>query len=117
MGEEQILAAIGNLDSRVTRIEQYLPALATGEELQRAIAPLVTREELHRELQRAMAPLVTREALERRLLNVRDELREEILESRRRSDVLIEDLREDTRLILEHLLALSGRVDTLAGRR
>ena len=33
MGEEQILAAIGNLDSRVTRIEQYLPALATGEEL------------------------------------------------------------------------------------
>lgn len=138
MGEEQIMTAIGNLDSRVARIEQFLPTLSTREELARAIAPLATREDLTRaiaplatreelaraiaplatreELARAIAPLATREELERRLLNLRDELREEILQSRRRADVLIEDLRDDTRLILEHLLALSARVDALAGR-
>jgi hypothetical protein len=36
--------------------------------------------------------------------------------TKKRADVLIEDLRDDTRLILEHLLALSARVDALAGR-
>ena len=126
MGDEQVLTAIGNLDSRVARIEQFLPTVATREELARAIAPLATREELARaiaplatreELARAIAPLATREELERGLLSLRDQLRDEIERSRRRSDMLIEDLRDDTRLILEHLLALSARVDALARRQ
>jgi hypothetical protein len=90
---------------RLSRVEQFLPSLATREELhpaiQAAIEPLATREELRA----AIAPVSTRE-----------EVTEEGARSRRYIDVLIDDLRDDNRIILEHLVALSARVDALAQR-
>ena len=76
----------------VTSIEQYLPALATRAELQEAIAALPTRDEMHA----AIAAEGDR--------------------ARHHATMLFEDLRDDNRIILEHLLTLSARVDTLASR-
>jgi len=133
MAEEQLTELVRNVDARLTRVEQYLPTLATREELRAAVAPLATREEMDTAIQAAVAPLATREELpeairaaiaplatREELRAVVDELRTEIKEegerSRRYTDVLIEDLRDDNRLILEHLIALSARVDALAQR-
>ena len=142
MAEEQLNELVKNVDARLARVEQYLPTLATRGELHAAVAPLATREELHaavaplatrEELHAAVAPLATREEMHAAIraaiepLATREELREavealrsEIKEegerSRRYTDVLIEDLRDDNRLILEHLIALSARVDALARR-
>jgi hypothetical protein len=120
MAEEQLVELVKNVDARLTRVEQFLPTLATREELhtaiQAAIAPLATRAEL----QAAIAPLATQEELHAGLQAVIDLLKAEIKEegerSRRYTNVMIEDLRNDNRLILEHLIALSARVDALAQR-
>ena len=119
-------AVIENIDTRLARVEQILPTLATREELHAAIAPLATREEMHAAIQAAVAPLATREELHAAIqaavapLATRAEMlaaiKEEGERSRRHTDVLIEDLRDDNRLILNHLIALSARVDTLAQR-
>jgi hypothetical protein len=120
VAEDQILKTVQNIDARLIRVEQILPSLATGEELRAAIAPLATREEMHAAIQAAVEPLATREELHIGLRAVIDQLRAEIKEegerSRRYTDVLIEDLHDDNRLILEHLIALSARVDALAQR-
>jgi hypothetical protein len=129
MAEEQLNELVKNVDARLTRVEQYLPTLATREELHAAVAPLATREELHaavaplatREemraaIQAAIEPLATREELREAVEVLRSEIKEEGERSRRYTDVLIEDLRDDNRLILEHLIALSARVDALARR-
>jgi hypothetical protein len=61
-----------NIDRRLTKLEQILPALATKEELRLVIEPLATKEELRRaieplatkeELRRAIEPLATKEEL------------------------------------------------------
>ena len=91
-------------------MEQILPTLATREELREAVAPLATRAELHAAIQAAIAPLATRAELYAAI-------KEEGERSRRHTDVLVEDLRDDNRLILEHLVGLSARVDALAARR
>jgi hypothetical protein len=131
MSSEPIDAVIRNIDRRLSRVEQILPALATREELQAAIAPLATRAELQaaiaplvtrEELAAAIAPLATREELHAAIaaaiapLATREELRAEGERARRHATVLFEDLKDDNRLILEHLLALSARVDELARR-
>jgi hypothetical protein len=129
MAEEQLNELVKNVDARLTRVEQYLPTLATREELHAAVAPLATREELHaavaplatREemraaIQAAIEPLATREELREAVEVLRSEIKEEGERSRRYTDVLIEDLRDDNRLILEHLIALSARVNALARR-
>jgi hypothetical protein len=81
---------------------------------------LATREELQEAIRAAIAPLATREELRAAVDELRTEIKAEIKEegerSRRYTDVLIEDLRDDNRLILEHLIALSARVDALAQR-
>ena len=114
MAEEQLLELVRNVGTRLTRVEQILPGLATREQLQAAIAPLATCGEL----QAAIAPLATGEELQASLQAVIDLLKAEIKEegerSRRYTNVMIEDLRDDNRLILEHLIALSARVDALA---
>ncbi len=69
------------------------------------MAPLATREEMDVAIAAAVAPLATR-----------DELRAEGDHARRHATMLFEDLRDDNRLILDHLLALSARVDELARR-
>ena len=92
MAEDLPITMLRNIDTRLSRVEQYLPTLAT-------------REELHAALAAAIAPLATR-----------DEMRAEGDHARRHATMLFEDLRDDNRLILEHLLALSARVDELARR-
>jgi hypothetical protein len=88
--------------------------------IQAAVAPLATREEMHTAIRAAIEPLATREEMHTGFQVVIDQLRAEIkeegLRSRGYTDVLIEDLRDDNRLILEHLIALSARVDALAQR-
>ena len=64
---------------------------------------------MHAAIQAAVAPLATR-------AEMLSAIKEEGERSRRYTDVLIEDLRDDNRLILSHLIALSARVDTLAQR-
>lgn len=109
MSEEPLEQLIRNVDARVTRIEQFLPTLATREEMQAAIwaavAPLATREELRA----AVAPLATREEMH-------VAIQSEGERARRHATLLFEDLRDDNRIILEHLLVLSARVDALASR-
>jgi hypothetical protein len=92
VNDELLEERFKNIDTRLDRIEQHLPGLATREELQAAISPLATRDE--------MLQAITVEG-ER---------------SRRHATMLSEDTRDDIRLILEHLMALSARVDVLAGR-
>ena len=109
MDADRMEAAIENIDTRLARVEQILPTLATREELREALAPLATREELHAAIQAAIAPLATR-------AEMYAAIKEEGERSRRHTDILIEDVRDDNRLILEHLIALSARVDALAQR-
>jgi hypothetical protein len=124
VAEDQILKTVQNIDARLIRVERILPDLATRHELQEAITPLATREEMRTAIQAAIqaavAPLATREELHTGFRELIDQLRAEIKEEGQRSrgytDVLIEDLRDDNRLILEHLIALSARVDALAQR-
>jgi hypothetical protein len=135
MSDEALTGMVRKLDGRVARIEQFLPGLATREELQAAIAPLVTREELQaaiaplatrEELQAAIAPLATREEVHAAIaaavapLATRQEMsaaiRAEGDRARQHATMLFEDLRDDNRLILEHLLTLSAGVDALARR-
>ena len=109
MGETPLEEVVRSVDRRLTVVEQILPTLATREALRgaigAAIAPLATREEL----QAAIAPLATREEMHAAI-------RAEGERSRRYARVLYEDLRDDNRIILEHLIALSARVDALAQR-
>jgi hypothetical protein len=120
MAGNQVLLAVQNINARLTQVEQILPTLATRDELHAAIAPLATREEMYHAIQTAVAPLATREEMHAALTELADQLRAEIKEegerARRHTDVLIEDLRDDNRLILEHLISLSARVDALAQR-
>ena len=107
MSESPLEEVVRNVDRRLAVVEQILPTLATREELHAAIAaaiaPLATREEL----QAAVAPLPTREEMHAAI-------RAEGESSRLYARTLYEDLRDDNRIILEHLIALSARVDALA---
>ena len=100
---------VRNVDARLTRVEQILPTLATRDELhaaiQEAIAPLATRAELHE----AIARLPTREEMHAAI-------HADSERSHQRWMVLFEDLRDDNRIILDHLLSLSARIDAMTGR-
>jgi hypothetical protein len=135
MSDATLTEMVKNIDARVSRIEQYLPVLATRAELEAAIAPLATRAELEaataslatrEELRAALAELPTRDEMHAAIaaatapLATRDEMHASIKaegdRARQHATMLFEDLREDNRLILDHLLALSARVDALARR-
>lgn len=98
-----------NLDARIGRIEQILPTLATKDELQAAIAPLATRDEMHAAIQAAVAPLATREEM-------RAAIKEEGERTRRHFDVVAESLRDDIRLLAESQVTLLQRMDRLESR-
>ena len=124
-----------NIDRRLTKLEQILPALATKEELRLVIEPLATKEELRRaieplatkeELRLAIEPLATKEDLKAyatkedlkayatkedlKAYATKDDLREEGERSRRHMEVLTESLRGDIHLIAQHVAsALSKR--------
>ena len=105
MSNGELEQTVKSIDVRVARIEQQLPMLATREELKEAIAPLATREELRS----AIAPLATREEMYAAIHTAAEA-------ARRHATMLFEDLRDDNRIVLEHLVALSSRVDALARR-
>jgi hypothetical protein len=83
---------VTNCEDRLDRVEQYLPLLATKADLEAAIEPLATREEMYAAI------------------------KAEGERSRLHATVLFEDTRDDIRIVLEHLVALSNRVDELARR-
>jgi hypothetical protein len=120
---DELRAAIAPLATR-EELRAAVTPLATRDELRAAVAPLATREEMHEAIHvaihAAVEPLARRDEMKAALTSLADQLRAEIKaegeRSRRYTDVLIEDLRDDNRLILEHLIALSARVDALAQR-
>jgi len=81
MDPQNLGEALQNLDRRIDRVEQFLPTLATKEELRAAIAPLATKEEL----------------------------REEGATSRRHMDVLVESLKAKIGLFTEAHVTLEQR--------
>ena len=60
MEPQPLEEVVRNVDMRLTRVEQILPTLATKAELQEAIAPLATKEELRVAIAEAIAPLATK---------------------------------------------------------
>ena len=114
MNSETIEDLVKDINARLTRVEQFLPQLATEAKLAAAIAPLATKAELGA----AIAPLATRVELEAAIDIAIQPLatRDEVAALRHEMKVLFEDVRDDSRIILEHLVALSVRVDALAQR-
>lgn len=118
----EIEQVVRNIDRRLERVEQILPTLATREELQAAIAPLATREEMHAGIQAAVAPLATREEMHAAIqaavapLATREEVRAEARETRRHFDVVAESLHDDIRLAAEGLVALGAKFDRFRRR-
>ena len=110
MDDAVIAGHLENLDRRLARVEQFLPTLATKEELRLAIAaavaPLATKEELRL----AIAPLATRQELDEKAAELLHEIREEGQRSRRHMDVLIEGQHGDIQLIAEHLSVVMSRL-------
>ena len=125
-----------NIDRRLTKLEQILPALATKEELRLVIEPLATKEELRRaieplatkeELRLAIEPLATKEDLKAyatkedlkafatkedlKAYATKEDLREEGERSRRHMEVLTESLRGDIHLIAEHVASAFSKRD------
>ena len=89
MDDATLTAHFENIDRRLTNVEQFLPTLATKEELK----TLATKEELKtfatkEELAAAIAPLATKDDLG---------------ELRRHMDILTESLRSDIHMIAAHV--------------
>jgi hypothetical protein len=108
MDQSELVDSVKKIDLRLERIEQFLPTLATKDEL-RAQA-LATKEELRaqalatkEDLRAAVALLATKEELRAAVapLATRAELREESERTRRHSQVLFESLRDDIRIVAE----------------
>jgi hypothetical protein len=78
MDQDLIATHLKKLDRRLARVEQILPTLATKEELQAAIAPPATKDDL-----KALAAAT----------------KDDLGELRRYMDVLTESLRGDIHLI------------------
>jgi hypothetical protein len=100
MDVEPIEAVVRNINIRLEKVEQILPALATKVELDAAIAPLATKAELAA----AIAPLATKAEL-------RAEVREEGVRTRQHFDAVAERLEGQIRLVAEGVVALQQRQD------
>lgn len=111
---EELQAAVAVLATRA-ELQAAIAPLATREELQAAIAPLATREEMHTAIQTAVAPLATREEMHAAIhsaiapLATREEMQEEGERTRTYMKVLIEDVRDEIRLVAEGHVALDKR--------
>jgi len=124
MDDVMIARHLENLDRRLARVEQFLPTLATKEELRVAIESLATKEELRvaiaplatkEELRVAIAPLATKEELRTAIaeavapLATREEVRVDGERSRRHMDIVREALSTDIQLLAEHLSAVMSK--------
>ncbi len=83
MGEMPLEVVVRNIDRRLEKVEQFLPQLATKDELRTSIAA-------------AIAPLATRELVEDKF---------------RHTQVLFENLQDSIRAIAEGLAHLTVKVD------
>jgi hypothetical protein len=97
---------VQDVTSRLDRIEQILPTLATKEDLATAVRPLATRDEMHAAIQVAVAPLATRDEMHAAI-------REEGDRTRQHFDVVAERLEGHIRVIAEGHVALNDKVDAL----
>jgi hypothetical protein len=104
---------VRNVDMRLTCVEQILPTLATKTELQEAIAPLATKEELRVAIAEAVAPLATKVELQGVRSELREEMRREGERTRRHFDVVAERLEGHIRLIAEGQVLLQERFEDL----
>jgi hypothetical protein len=109
MEPQPLEEVVRNVDMRLTRVEQILPTLATKAELQEAIAPLATKEELRVAFSEAIAPLATKVELQ----EVREEMRHDGERTRRHFDVVAERLEGHIRLIAEGQVLLQERFEDL----
>jgi len=104
MDQDMIATPLKKLERRLAKAEQILPTLATKAELQAAIAPLATKEDL-----KALAA-ATKEDLKALAAATKEDLKglaaatkEDLVELRRHMDVLTESLRGDIHLIAAHV--------------
>src|SRR5688572_31199556 len=91
-----VLAMVNNLDQRLSAVEQILPTLATKDDLK----VFATKEDL-----KAFA---TKEDL--KAYPTRAEMNEKFEEAKNFARVLHEDLKDDIRLIAEHLADVMTRL-------
>jgi hypothetical protein len=113
MEPQPLEEVVRNVDMRLTRVEQILPTLATKAELQEAIAPLATKEELRVAIAEAIAPLATKVELHEVRSELREEMRHEGERTRRHFDVVAERLEGQIRLIAEGQVLLQERFEDL----
>ena len=103
MDDGMIATHFENIDRRLDRIEQFLPTLATKQELEIEVLRLATKEDLRL----AIAPLATKEEL--RLAMAPLATKAEAQEFRRHMDILLEALRGDIQLLAEHVASVMRR--------
>jgi benzoyl-CoA reductase/2-hydroxyglutaryl-CoA dehydratase subunit BcrC/BadD/HgdB len=132
MDETILIGTIENFDRRLERVEQFLPSLATKDELRDAIDKLATTEELQAEMAQLRAEtvqLATREELRAEVatLATKDELRatrndleamrsdlgERIERARLESRMLYESLKDDIRLVAEGVVNVQRSMDEI----
>ena len=136
LSTEEMETLLKNVDRRTSRLEQILPTLATKEdlaagiaagiaplatkaELAAAIAPLATKTELaaaiaplatKAELAAAVAPLATKTELAAAIAPLAT--KEGLAEVRRHALILNEAVRDDIRMLAEHV---AGLIDPRSG--
>lgn len=117
MGQADMETVIKNLDHRVEGIEQILPTLATRAELQAAIAPLATREEMRAAIREAVAPLPTRDEMHATIRSESERTRtyidQRVDETHTFMKVLTETVRDDIRLLAEGQVGLREQIAEL----
>ena len=91
-----VLAMVNNLDQRLSAVEQILPTLATKDDLK----VFATKEDLE--------AFATKEDL--KAYPTRAEMNEKFEEAKNFARVLHEDLKDDIRLIAEHLADVMTRL-------
>jgi len=100
MTQAEMEDALEKLNVRMSSVEQVLPTLATKIDLER----FATKADLER--------FATKQDLER----TNEALREGLADSKRHTEVLVESVRDDIRLVAEGVASLITKVDSLSGR-
>ncbi len=104
-----VLAMVKNLDQRLSAVEQILPTLATKDDLK----IFATKEDLKAfATKEDLKAFATKEDLKN--YPTRDEMNEKFEEAKRFALVLHEDLKDDIRLIAEHLADVMSRLPRTA---
>jgi hypothetical protein len=96
---------VRNIDRRLERAEQILPALPTREELDRKVAVLPTRDEMHAAIREAVAPLAAR------MDTIDQRITQEAEHSRTYTTIHYEDLKHDIRLLADGVVKVQTALD------